>query len=718
MSEVSPLENLSAVQEYLRRVRAQFTSLFRAATVVKVSGYDREIAAIWFNRDGSIYAPADYAPTEDEEARIGEAIRSTPLPKVVRLTGEAPSELPEELKNTHHRDLFTFRNPDGEIVMYQQRVDLKNGDKRYVPWTYWSDGVWRRAEPDDRLPLYGMENVPGMSRIFIHEGAKAARAASEAAEDRRHPWHDFLSTGAHIGWIGGIHQVRRGDWQQLRRCSPDEIIIVPDNDSGGQRVVPLVSRQVRCRASQVVWDGEWPYRFDLADPMPDKYMIRGAYIGPRMEEMLFPAEWATDLIPNPEGRGRPVAVARDSFLDRWYRIERTKTYCPKDRPTWQLDQENFNAYMRPFSDVADTAGVFKKNAATPITQPTFAPDRPQRLIREGGTVQLNQYIDMRIKAVPGDTTTFHDFMEYMVPDEVDRDHLMRWCRTIFARPDIRMGYGVLVLSEKQGVGKSTLGTILARMIGKEQTSFPGDEMIQSDFNGWLVNKRLVVVNEIYAGQNWRTYNRLKSKVTDPDIEANIKHQATWTFPNWAHFYCCSNSMEALRIEDEDRRWFVPKLTEELWPERRYDELYAWMADGGLSALAHEWMNSNDFVRPGSRAPETEAKRELAENSRPPEHEFVVALMDKLEEGQALDLTDTWAFLKDLARSPYLTTQRVSAMAKSGGFGITPQRRISGRKRRLLVRDQHEAKVLETESGEKLAQRIVDPEEVWKGTERM
>jgi len=55
----------------------------------------------------------------------------------------------------------------------------------------------------------------------------------------------------------------------------------------------------------------------------------------------------------------------------------------------------------------------------------------------------------------------------------DRIELMRWCATLIARPDIKMNYGVLLISETQGVGKSTLGEkILAPLIGKLNASFP------------------------------------------------------------------------------------------------------------------------------------------------------------------------------------------------------------------------------------------------------
>ena len=86
---------------------------------------------------------------------------------------------------------------------------------------------------------------------------------------------------------------------------------------------------------------------------------------------------------------------------------------------------------------------------------------------------------------------------------------MRWCATLVARPDIRMEYGVLLISEMQGVGKGTLGErILAPLVGPWNCSFPTEQsIVDSSFNSWIAHKRLAVVHEIYAGHNIKAYNK-------------------------------------------------------------------------------------------------------------------------------------------------------------------------------------------------------------------
>ena len=60
----------------------------------------------------------------------------------------------------------------------------------------------------------------------------------------------------------------------------------------------------------------------------------------------------------------------------------------------------------------------------------------------------------------------------------------------------RMSYGMLLISEKQGVGKTTLGaSILGPLIGTWNCSFPGENDILAQFNEWVAHKRLAVVSD-------------------------------------------------------------------------------------------------------------------------------------------------------------------------------------------------------------------------------
>lgn len=233
---------------------------------------------------------------------------------------------------------------------------------------------------------------------------------------------------------------------------------------------------------------------------------------------------------------------------------------------------------------------------------------------------INLHVPGYVKAKAGSPKPFIEFMEYLIPDPKEREELLRWCATLIARPGTRMEYGVLLVSERQGIGKTTLGSsILAPLVGRHNTGYPQESMIvNSDFNDWLANKRLVIVNEIYSGHSWKAYNTLKSYITDKQVTVNVKYQRPYTVDNWAHIFACSNSLNALRMEEDDRRWFHPRVAETPWPRERFVALNKWLGAGGLGVIKH-WaegfeIGGGRYVMPGERAPMTEAKKVLIRES--------------------------------------------------------------------------------------------------------
>ena len=91
--------------------------------------------------------------------------------------------------------------------------------------------------------------------------------------------------------------------------------------------------------------------------------------------------------------------------------------------------------------------------------------------------------------------------------------------------------------------------------------FPSGERIVQRFNNWLFYKRLAVVAEIFEGNSRKTYNSLKSGITDSPISVEQKNVPAFDIDNKIHVFASTNSPRALKIDDEDRRWFVPGVTE-------------------------------------------------------------------------------------------------------------------------------------------------------------
>lgn len=695
---ISSVGDIAVVASYLRRIGAYPRSFRTAVVVTKTGTYDKEVATIKFSKSGVITAPETMQPTDEEAAAIAEAFVGVKFPTSQTLT--ALGRLPDEISETNPANMFIFKDERGDIVMLQVRVDKDDGTKAYVPWSYWSDGEWRRMEPEfEHLPVWGLEQLAGHSVAFIHEGAKSARAVRDQLDGKApatNPWLNEMRNAAHLGWIGGAPNAHRTDWSVLRRKGVKRLYIVADNDAEGRAAVPRISREAGIPALLVQFTQEWPEGFDMGDEFPDDMWAKQGgekvYTGPSFASTLHPSTWATDEVTlPPEGRGRPrtIHTLRPCFAAQWTWVESVDMFINNEFPSIHLKRDVFNASVRPFSHVRDTANLLQSHFTGRSATLTYRPDTEKRFVVDEGVSAINLYRPPLIKPKPGDATPWLEFMAYMFPEEQERNTVERWCATLIARPDIRMHFGLLMLSEQQGVGKTTLGMILADLVGRHNCSFPGVNMIvEQQFNGWLANKRLIVVNEIYEGHSWKAYNRLKTYVSDESIETNIKHQATYTIPNWTHYFLCSNELQALKIEDKDRRWYVPSLTEIAWNLTQFTAFRAWLAGGGLPKIAN-WARSYDnYVRPGEIAPMSVSKQRLIEESRSDAERLAKALgeiMMASDKPYMVPLTWVREWAKTKLGVVHETERRLGgAMRKAGVHVSEKQVSIKGKKHRFAT----------------------------------
>lgn len=688
---ISSMTDLPSIAAYLQRIGAEPRSLRVAVVKEQQGAYWTDIATIRIRKDGTIDAPEGHEPTEGEAAMIKGEVLGNEWPTSVMLGRSY--ELPDELKGANPENIFELKGIDGKLVMIQQRVDdPRSGEKRYVPWTFWSDNKWRRAEPEGDLPLYGLDKLGDHTTVFIHEGAKAARAIQRlinprTAEERealhKHPWGDELQGAAHIGWIGGALSPARTDWSSLAKAGVTRAYLVADNDRPGKAAVPKIAMRLKgITCFSVEFTDLWPVSFDLADDFPESMFSKIGhtlhYIGPAFRDTMHPATWATDLIPNPGGKGKPIPVLRKEFSDLWLWIEETDTFVCRENPDINHGIAQFNSLVGPFSHVQGTAQLITKNYKGRVAKVCYRPDVPHRIVTDKTTSALNLHSPCQIKPQHGDIGPWMEFLEYLFVNEREREEVMRWCATLIARPDVRMLYGVLLVSERQGMGKSTLGErILAPLVGLHNTGFPGErDIVESSFNGWVARKRLVVVGEIYTGQSFKAYNTLKSYITDKNIEVNEKFQRPYKIDNWAHVIACSNSKKALRIEETDRRWFYPTLTETPWTRERWGKFYDWLNSGGLSIIMGWAMNFKGYVQTGEHAPMTANKADLISESRGDiiNHWIdVLAAVEENEEQVVFALSEVRESMKKVHGRVFETSLQFKKEAMRAGWSTSKER---------------------------------------------
>src|SRR5215207_9057960 len=105
---------------------------------------------------------------------------------------------------------------------------------------------------------------------------------------------------------------------------------------------------------------------------------------------------------------------------------------------------------------------------------------------------INAYVPSFIEPKKGDVAIWEECLEYLFPNPQDRYEIIRWVVTLVARPDLKLFYGLLLVTEQTGIGKSFFGTvILGKLVGDHNYGeFSENQLLNSDFTDWYKNKKL------------------------------------------------------------------------------------------------------------------------------------------------------------------------------------------------------------------------------------
>jgi hypothetical protein len=672
--------------------------------------YPRVEARLTFGTDGEVTLVAGDAPlptpAEADAIKTEFADLEFPVTEPFRWAAKhLPCNDPNvPWSSARPSNLFVCWDRQHETILFvQERVDLRDGGKFYRPWSYWSDCEWRAMEPDGKLPLHGLDQLTDHSIVFVHEGAKAALAVRALLADpqrlKDHPWGEEFRYAAHLGWLGGANRAKDTDWSQLAQAGVQRVIIAADNDAEGHSTVPKISKLLAdfpINVAALRFDDRWPRGFDLADAFPAELYEqdaagRRAYCGPTFRDCLHPATWATRLgtPPPTRGRGRPAAppvYLRDQFAREWWMVagEGGAIFINQYDRSRLYAEEGFKNVTRPLSDTPRTAELFKESAyAQQVKAIAYEPGDKEGVITVEGDRCINTWTAPRIRPADGDPQPWLDFMEHLFPQPDDRLEVMRWCATLVARPRVRMRYGLLLSSTMQGVGKTTLCEIMRVLVGEKNARAPSaKDVVESAFNSWIVRKRLVFVNEIYEGGKWGAYQKLKTYITDRTLEANEKMIRSYPINNWAHFILCSNAEVPLWVEDDDRRFLVPEVSELQRPTEYWEGFYQWLASGGYAVIAgwaDKFVAQHRAVK--GDAPDSVRKRALIEDSRSSEELLVrsIAAAAKDRAGQVIlvetDVTHWLESKTDRALKP----STIRGWLRKAGLCISSKRfKVDGR----------------------------------------
>lgn len=323
--------------------------------------------------------------------------------------------------------------------------------------------------------------------------------------------------------------------------------------------------------------------------------------------------------------------------------------------------------------------------------------------------RINKDFDIEVDETKTDRTTmnnielFWDHVKNVIAagDETSYNYIKNWIIRPLQMPNRKNKSALIFAGIDQGTGKSWTAEIIARLHGRFGEENIGNmKDICGDFNAKLLNKTLVVANEVKNVDNsvWYNGDALKSLITDDKVGIEKKGIDSMTCDNNINFIFVSNNERPINIDDKDRRYavFEPKPVHDkddfdYWT----DKFYFLKDDQQFLEDLYNWCLKQDISKFNPRnIPMTEAKLELIAQNRPRHEEFIIENIERFRDGfekqECFDLYLYWCkkmnysnpgniktFTNNLSNYIVWTQQKDS---KSGNTTrVLPKKQICGKR---------------------------------------
>ena len=161
-----------------------------------------------------------------------------------------------------------------------------------------------------------------------------------------------------------------------------------------------------------------------------------------------------------------------------------------------------------------------------------------------------------------------------------RDSFKQWCAALFQQPGKRPFTSWTFISKHEGIGKSALFELIAKLIGVGVDGgayLATADDLESEWTDYLYGKQFILYNEP-SNSNAKLRQKVKNLRTDDYLNCNTKFGPKFRIPNLVAFAFTTNEDYAFGLSEEARRDWVwePKWqqSDKDWLEkaRKFGEL--------------------------------------------------------------------------------------------------------------------------------------------------
>ena len=194
-------------------------------------------------------------------------------------------------------------------------------------------------------------------------------------------------------------------------------------------------------------------------------------------------------------------------------------------------------------------------------------------------------------------------------------YLWAWMAQMFQFPRVKPGVAVVIQGGK-GSGKTLVGTVLGRLIGRKHYLLVKDrDQVLGKFNAPQADALLLQLEECLWAPDGQAAGVLKSLITETFMQVERKGVDAVTVPSYLRIMMTSNEAFVVPATEDERRFLVLRMTNENIVGATVDTMMGELNAGGYARLLFELLATDLSGFNSMRPPATEALAEQVKHNR-------------------------------------------------------------------------------------------------------
>lgn len=237
-----------------------------------------------------------------------------------------------------------------------------------------------------------------------------------------------------------------------------------------------------------------------------------------------------------------------------------------------------------------------------------------------------------------DVETWLKHVRLVIPRAAEREHFLDYMAFLVQHRGRKVRYAPIIVGS-QGTGKDLMLRPLVQYFAHNCEEIT-PEKLTGQFNDY-VERELIIVQEMAQQNRKEAYDQVKVLIAGSGkdtLSVERKYKNPYSIPNNVNLVFFSNHMDAVQMEDDDRRFFVIKSD----MVKQEDAYYVALADtfykhrSGWRKVIR-WLLQRDVTqfKPDATPPDTIGKQEMKDAQRPG---YLTLIKTQLESGFHKDRT--------------------------------------------------------------------------------